>query len=111
MLILHQLQRLIVYPRKFIEFGLLLLLEGLEIGIVSLSQFFLGCIIVFLHLIQVSFVFLLHQLLGSRVVILKCLQSGLIICCKLCSLINVTAVMLLEFPKHCHEPCVVGQLS
>ena len=86
------------------------MLEGFEIGIVSLFEFFLGSIVVFLHLIQGSFVFLLHRLLGSGVVCLERLQSRLIICCELGSLIDVTAVMRLEVLEHTHEVCVVGQV-
>lgn len=86
------------------------MLEGFEIGSVSLSQFFLGSIVVSLHLIQGSFVVPLHRLLGSRVVILQRLQSRLIVCCELCSLVNVTASMRLEVLKHTHELCVAGQV-
>ena len=98
--ILHLLQRGIVYPPKFIFFVFLLLLEGSEIGIVSSFQSSLGSIVVSLQLIQGSFVFLLLRLLGSLVVLLQCLHSSLIICCELCYLIYVTAVMLLEVLVH-----------
>lgn len=86
------------------------MLEDFEIGIVSLSQFFLGIIVVSLHLIQGSFVVPLHRPLGSRVVILQRLQSRLIIGCELCSLINVTASMHLEVLEHTHELRVAGQV-